>query len=79
LLFFITLVLGLDGAGQQPIGPAAADPIPAFVGGQVPGDLRQTIGWAIAWLLRTLPHSRKVYQADLAQAGIAPSAWEQLA
>jgi hypothetical protein len=57
-----------------------ADPIPAFAGGQVPGNLREAIGRAVdAWLLRTpSPHTRKAYEHDLAQflaaAGIEPEA-----
>jgi integrase/recombinase XerD len=66
------------------ITPAAADPIPAFAGGQVPGDLRQAIRRAVAaWLIRTpSPHTRKAYDHDLNQflaaAGIAAGAFEQL-
>ena len=48
-----------------------AEPIPAFAGGQVPGDLRQAITQAVAaWLLRTpSPHTRKAYEHD---AGAVP-------
>ncbi len=70
---------------QEPaVVPVAADPIPAFAGGQIPGDLREAIGRAVAaWLLRTpSPHTRRAYQADLDQflaaAGIAAGAFENL-
>lgn len=61
-----------------------AEPIPAFAGGQVPGDMRQAIARAVdAWLLRTpSPHTRRAYEADLGQflaaAGIPPEAVERL-
>jgi integrase/recombinase XerD len=63
--------------------PPDTDLIPAFTG-QVPGDLRQAIGRAVAaWLLRTpSPHNRKAYEHDLGQflaaTGIEPSAFEHL-
>jgi integrase/recombinase XerD len=61
-----------------------ADPIPAFAGGQVPGDVREAIGRAVAaWLLRThSPHTRKAYEHDLNQflsfAGITAGAFEHV-
>ena len=61
-----------------------AEPIPAFAGGQVPGDPRQAIGRAVAaWLLRTPSlRTRRAYQTDLDQflaaTGIAAGAFEQL-
>jgi integrase/recombinase XerD len=67
-----------------PLTPAAGDPIPAFAGGQVPGNLRDAIKRAVdAWLLRTpSPHTRKAYEHDLnqflAHAGIAAGAFEHL-
>ena len=67
------------------IVPLRSHPIPAFAGGQVPGDLRQAIGRAVAaWLLRTpSSHTRKAYQHDLNQflshAGIESGAVENLA
>jgi integrase/recombinase XerD len=63
---------------------ASAELIPAFAGGQVPGNLREAIGQAVeAWLLRTpSPHTRKAYEHDLIQflahAGIAADAFEHL-
>ncbi len=60
-------------------------PISAFTGGPVPGDLRDQMTKAVmAWLLRTVsPHTKKAYRQDLEQflthAGIAADAWEQLA
>jgi integrase/recombinase XerD len=61
-----------------------AEPIPAFAGGQVPGNPREAIGRAVeAWLLRTPSrHTRKAYVQDLNQflaaAGIEPGAFEHL-
>lgn len=61
-----------------------AEPIPAFAGGQAPGNLREAMTRAVeAWLLRTpSPHTRKAYETDLGQflaaARIAPEALEQL-
>ena len=69
---------------QRPNPAASAEPIPAFAGGQVAGDLREAIGRAVdAWLLRTpSPHTRRAYQADLDQflaaAGIEAGAFEHL-
>ncbi len=61
-----------------------AEPIPAFAGGRVTGDVRQAIAQAVAaWLLRTPSiHTRKAYEHDLNQflvaAGIEAGAFEQL-
>jgi integrase/recombinase XerD len=69
---------------KQPFTPPAGDPIPAFAGGQLPGDLRDAMGRAVAaWLLRTpSTHTRKAYEHDLNQffaaAGIDAGAFEQL-
>ena len=67
------------------IVPLRVDPIPAFAGGQVPGDVRETIGRAVAaWLLRTpSPHTRKAYEHDLNQflppcRASTPDAFEHL-
>jgi integrase/recombinase XerD len=72
-----TEIIRVEGAG--------AEPIPAFEGGRVVGDLRAAIGRAVeAWLLRTpSPHTRKAYEHDLGQfltfAGLEAGAWEELA
>jgi integrase/recombinase XerD len=61
-----------------------AEPIPAFAGGRVTGDVRQAIAQAVAaWLLRTPSvHTRKAYEQDLNQflaaAGIEAGAVEEL-
>jgi integrase/recombinase XerD len=62
----------------------SGDPIPAFTGGAIQGDVREAIGKAVgAWLLRTpSPHTRKAYAHDLNQflaaAGIPADAYEHL-
>src|ERR1700720_2454310 len=67
---------------QQPT--PLADPIPAFAGGHIAGNVREAITRAVsAWLLRTpSPHTRKAYEHDLNQfltaAGIEAGAYEQL-
>ena len=55
--------------GTDLVKEAASDPIPAFAGGQVPGDFREAIGRAVEdWLLRTpSPHTRRAYKHDLTQ------------
>jgi integrase/recombinase XerD len=62
----------------------SGDPIPAFTGGAIQGDVREAIGKAVgAWLLRTpSPHTRRAYENDLGQfldhAGIPADAYEHL-
>jgi integrase/recombinase XerD len=62
----------------------SGDPIPAFTGGAIQGDVREAIGKAVgAWLRRTpSPHTRTAYEHDLGQflnhAGIPADAYEQL-
>jgi integrase/recombinase XerD len=62
----------------------SGDPIPAFAGGAIQGDVRAEIGKAVdAWLLRTpSPHTRRAYRHDLGQfldhAGIPADAWDRL-
>jgi integrase/recombinase XerD len=76
----------MDELLSQEIEPvAAAEPIPAFSGGNLPVDRRAAFTAAFdAWLLRTpSADTRRAYQSDtdqfLAFAGIAPGAFEQLA
>ena len=71
-------------AGQE-IERMAAEPIPAFSGGQLPADIRAAFTAALdAWLLRTpSEETRRAYRSDLdqfsAHAGIMPGEWERLA
>src|SRR5262245_33351287 len=67
------------------ITPATtADPIPAFAGGGLPGDLRSAMTAAVeAWLIRTpSEETRRAYASDLDQflgfAGIAAGEWHRL-
>lgn len=65
-------------------GGVGSEPIPAFDGGRVTGDLREQVGRAVAaWLLRTpSTHTKKAYRHDLGQflrfTCVAEGQWEAL-